>query len=412
MTDQFCRAERDSINPSFRESENSIGKGVFASFRLLYNGTVKGVWSSMKKRIVLAFGTRPEAIKMAPVYLALKKRETIEPLILLTGQHRTQLEQALAIFGVPYERNLDVMTDRQTLPELAARILPGIAQALHDLRADYVLVHGDTLTTFVSAWAAFLERIPVGHVEAGLRSGSMSEPFPEEANRVLTDALCDTFFAPTEGARENLLKSGAQPERIWVTGQTAVDAILFASKQGRLPECVPPSGRVVTVTLHRRENWPVLGALAERLAAVANAHSDWTFVFPVHLNPIVREAVTPALSACENVKLIDPLEYGQMAALLARSSLILTDSGGLQEEGASLGVPVAVVRNVTERPEGVQAGIVTLLGNEPETAMNSFAALMDDEARIRSMARSKNPYGDGYASERIASALEERIKNE
>ena len=363
----------------------------------------------MKKRVVLAFGTRPEAVKMAPVYLALKKRETIEPLILLTGQHRTQLEQALAIFGVPHACNLDVMTERQTLPELAARILPGIAAALRELRADYVLVHGDTLTTFVSAWAAFLERIPVGHVEAGLRSGSLSEPFPEEANRVLTDALCDTFFAPTEGARANLLKSGANLERVWVTGQTAVDAILFASKQGRLPDCVPATGKIVTVTLHRRENWPVLGRVAERLAEVAKARPEWTFVFPVHLNPIVREAVTPPLSRCANFRLIDPLEYGQMAALLARSSLILTDSGGLQEEGASLGVPVAVVRNVTERPEGVEAGIVTLLGNEPETAMNAFAALMDDEARLRAMARSKNPYGDGCASERIATALESRL---
>ena len=363
----------------------------------------------MKKRIVLAFGTRPEAIKMAPVYLALKKSQALEPEILLTGQHRTQLEQALEIFGVPHSRNLDVMTERQTLPELAARILPKAAEAFREMKADYVLVHGDTLTTFVSAWAAFLEHIPVGHVEAGLRSGSMSEPFPEEANRVLTDALCDTFFAPTEGARDNLQKCGAAANRVFVTGQTAVDAILFASKRGKLPDCVPQTGRVVTVTLHRRENWPVLAPLAACLADVARAHPDWTFVFPVHLNPIVREAVMPALSPCPNVKLIDPLEYGQMAALLARSTLILTDSGGLQEEGASLGVPVAVVRNVTERPEGVDAGIVTLLGNDPSRAMKAFSVLMDDEERICRMARSKNPYGDGYASDRIATALETRI---
>ncbi len=363
----------------------------------------------MKKRIVLAFGTRPEAIKMAPVYLALEKCASLEPVILLTGQHRTQLEQALAIFGVPCARNLDVMTDRQTLPELAARILPRAAEAFADLRADYVLVHGDTLTTFVSAWAAFLGRIPVGHVEAGLRSGSLSEPFPEEANRVLTDALCDTFFAPTAGARDNLLKSGAAPERIFVTGQTAVDAILFASKQGTLPDCVPPEGKVVTVTLHRRENWPVLADLARYLAEVAGESPEWTFIFPMHLNPVVREAVKPPLSRCANVRLIEPLEYGQMAALLARSALILTDSGGLQEEGASLGVPVAVVRNVTERPEGVEAGIVTLLGAEPRKAMSAFAELMNDDSRLRRMARSKNPYGDGYAAYRIATALEERL---
>ncbi len=363
----------------------------------------------MKKKVVLAFGTRPEAIKMAPVYLALAKSSSLEPQILLTGQHRSQLAQALEIFGVPCVRNLDVMTDRQTLPELAARILPQAAAAFREMKADYVLVHGDTLTTFVSAWAAFLERIPVGHVEAGLRSGSLDEPFPEEANRLLTDALCDTFFAPTERARENLLREGASDEKIFVTGQTAVDAILFASKKGNLPDCVPPSGPVVTVTLHRRENWPVLGELASRLCGVARIHADWTFVFPVHLNPVVREAVMPPLFDCPNVKLIEPLEYGQMAALLARSTLILTDSGGLQEEGASLGVPVAVVRNVTERPEGLDAGIVTLLGNEPKRAFESFSSLMDDEDRIVRMAASKNPYGDGHASRRIEEALERRL---
>ncbi len=363
----------------------------------------------MKKKVVLAFGTRPEAIKMAPVYLALAESSSLKPQILLTGQHRLQLAQALEIFGVPVERNLDVMTDRQTLPELAAKILPQTAEAFCDLKADYVLVHGDTLTTFVSAWAAFLERIPVGHVEAGLRSGSLDEPFPEEANRLLTDTLCDTFFAPTMGARANLLREGAADEKIFVTGQTAVDAILFASKKGTVPACVPAQGSVVTVTLHRRENWPVLGALARRLANVAKSHADWTFVFPMHLNPVVREAVSAPLCDCPNVKLIEPLEYSQMAALLARSKLILTDSGGLQEEGASLGVPVAVVRNVTERPEGIEAGIVTLLGNDPECALDSFSSLMDDEMRIARMAASKNPYGDGHASHRIVEALERRL---
>ena len=346
---------------------------------------------------------------MAPVYRALAQRGVFEPLILLTGQHKTQLEQALEIFDVPAAMNLHVMSDRQTLPELAARILPQAAQAFRTLEADYVLVHGDTLTTFVSAWAAFLEKIPVGHVEAGLRSGSLSEPFPEEANRVLTDALCDTFFAPTEGARANLLKSGIPDDKIFVTGQTAVDAIQFASSRGTLPDGVPQTGDVVTVTLHRRENWEILEPLARCLADVARSHAQWTFVFPVHLNPVVREAVIPALSGIENVTLTDPLEYGHMAALLARSRVILTDSGGLQEEGASLGVPVAVVRNVTERPEGVEAGIVTLLGNDPQKAAEGFAQLLDDGARRERMAQSPNPYGDGKASQRIAEALERRF---
>ena len=361
----------------------------------------------MKKRIVLAFGTRPEAIKMAPVYLALARSGALEPVILLTGQHRTQLEQALSIFGVPHERNLDVMTERQTLPELAARILPQAAAAFRELKADYVLVHGDTLTTFVSAWAAFLERIPVGHVEAGLRNILQMQyknyQLSQESIEIVNQKYHDLKH------QINLLKSGAAPERVFVTGQTAVDAILFASKKGVLPDGVPARGPVVTVTLHRRENWPVLNELARRLADVARARAEWTFVFPVHLNPAVRESVVPPLSGVQNVKLVEPLEYGCMAALLARSRLILTDSGGLQEEGASLGVPVAVVRNVTERPEGVDAGIVTLLGNEPERAMTDFAALMDDEMRLARMASAQNPYGDGRASERIAAALERRL---
>lgn len=363
----------------------------------------------MKKRVVLAFGTRPEAVKMAPVYLALKRTSTIEPLILLTGQHKTQLAQALSIFNVKAEKNLEVMTDRQTLPELASRILPQAAAAFKELKADYVLVHGDTLTTFVSAWAAFLEKLPVGHVEAGLRSGSLSEPFPEEANRILTDALCDTFFAPTKGARANLIKGGARADRIYVTGQTAVDAINFASKVGTLPDCVSENDEIVTVTLHRRENWPVLSELSRNLASCARAHPQLVFVFPVHLNPIVREAVYPQLKGLFNVKLIEPLEYGAMAALLARSKVIITDSGGLQEEGASLGVPVAVVRNVTERPEGVKAGIVTLLGNDPVKAIAEFAKLLGDPERLKHMSLAKNPYGDGHASERIAHILEERL---
>lgn len=363
----------------------------------------------MKKRVVLAFGTRPEAIKMAPVYLAIQARSALEPQILLTGQHRTQLEQALEIFHLKGNRNLDVMTDRQTLPALAARILPRAAEAFVEMKADYVLVHGDTLTTFVSAWAAFLSSIPVGHVEAGLRSGSLSEPFPEEGNRVLTDALTELYFAPTEGARQNLLKAGVPDSQIHVTGQTAVDAVHFASTRGILPPGIPSSGPVCTVTLHRRENWPVLPALARVLGEVAEHYKNWTFVFPVHLNPIVREAVFPTLSTVPNVMLLNPLEYGQMAALEKRSNLLLTDSGGLQEEGASLGVPVAVVRNVTERPEGVASGIITLLGTAPERVKTGLEALLNDPARLAAMAACPNPYGDGRASERIAEALERRL---
>lgn len=358
------------------------------------------------KVVVLAFGTRPEAIKMAPVYRALSMRDGLIPKILLTGQHREQLRQALEIFEISADANLDVMTDRQTLPDLAAKILPQTAEALRELEADYVLVHGDTLTTFAVAWAAFLERIPVGHVEAGLRSGSMSEPFPEEANRVLTDVICDLYFAPTETSRDNLLREGKREDRIVVTGQTGVDAILYAARKGTLPVEMPRSGRIVTVTLHRRENWSVLPDLAEAVASIAREHRDHLFVYPVHLNPAVRESVWPILEKEPNVLLLDPLGYGAMAALLSASRLILTDSGGLQEEGASLGVPVAVARNVTERPEGVEAGILTLVGNDPKNLKEAVSSLLDDDVRLARMASCTNPYGDGRASERIAKALD------
>lgn len=361
-----------------------------------------------EKRVILAFGTRPEAIKMAPVHLAFERQGAVVPVVLLTGQHREQLEQALSLFGIEADRNLEVMTDRQALPDLAARILPLAASALKDLRADYVLVHGDTLTTFVVAWAAFLEGIPVGHVEAGLRSHRLSEPFPEEANRRLTDVLTDLDFPPTEGARQNLIAEGKNPDRLVVTGQTAVDAVRFAAGRGRLP--LDGGGRkIVTVTLHRRENWPRLAALAESIRALAAEFPDHLFVYPVHLNPVVRDAVVPVLEGVENVVLLDPLEYGAMAALLGASRLIVTDSGGLQEEGAALGVPVAVVRNVTERPEGLLTGILRLIGTDPEGVRSDLSLLLRRGILPGQVPPETNPYGDGRAAERIAQAVAWRL---
>jgi UDP-N-acetylglucosamine 2-epimerase (non-hydrolysing) len=361
--------------------------------------------------ITLAIGTRPEAIKMAPVYRALKKTPGLEPKILLTGQHRQQLDQALELFDVTADANLDVMEDRQTLPELAARIMPGVARALRDMKTDYVLVHGDTLTTFAVAWTAFLEGISVGHVEAGLRSHDLYNPFPEEANRRLTDALTDLAFAPTPLARENLVAEGKNPERILVTGQTGIDAIQYASAKSELPEDLRTiKGEVVTVTLHRRENWPLLRELAEKLKELAGENTEKTFIFPVHLNPVVREAVIPILEKVRNFCLLEPLGYGQMAALLARSTLIITDSGGLQEEGAALNVPVAVVRNVTERPEGVNSGILELVGTGPQEAYLRLSSLLADKEKLHRMSKAQNPYGDGLASERIAQAMAWRFK--
>ena len=360
------------------------------------------------KRVVLAFGTRPEATKMAPVYLALRGIPGLKPLVLLTGQHREQLRQALSLFGIQEDRNLDVMQERQALPDLAARILPQAARALKEMGADYVLVHGDTLTTFAVAWAAFLEGIPVGHVEAGLRSGNLKEPFPEEANRRLTDVLTDLDFAPTPLAKANLLKEGKREEGILVTGQTGVDAVLLAAKLGRLPEGLP-EGPYVTVTMHRRENWPLLSDLAQALKRVAEAFPHLTFVYPVHLNPVVREAVFPVLKGVRNFVLLDPLEYGSMAALMRASLLLVTDSGGLQEEAEALGVPVVVLRNVTERPEGLKAGILKLAGTDPEGVYRVVKGLLENPEELSRMRKAKNPYGDGKAGLRVARGVAWRL---
>lgn len=359
-------------------------------------------------RVVVAFGTRPEATKMAPVYQALQNQPGITPLMLVTGQHRQQLDDALAVFGLTPDADLDVMTERQTLPGLVAKIVPAAAQKLKEMQADYVLVHGDTTTTFCVALAAFLEGIPVGHVEAGLRSGSMKEPFPEEANRKLTDVLTDLDFAPTSLSRDNLLKEGKNPSGIIVTGQTAVDAVRqVAARAGLRPEW--QNKKLVAITMHRRENLPVMSDLAEVLKKVALAFPDHHFVYPVHLNPAVRDAVYPVLSGLPNMELTEPLNYADMAALMQASVLLITDSGGLQEEGAALGVPVAVLRNVTERPEGLEAGVLKLAGTEPEACYNVLSGLLSNPELLQHMSTRPNPYGDGLASERIARAVAWRL---
>ncbi|MDA0692105.1 MAG: UDP-N-acetylglucosamine 2-epimerase (non-hydrolyzing) [Nitrospinae bacterium] len=356
------------------------------------------------KNVILAFGTRPEAIKMAPVYFALKEIAGLEPVVFLTGQHQEQLHQALSIFKIPIAADLEVMTDRQSLTDLAARVLPRAAKIFETLKADYVLVHGDTMTTFAVAWAAFLAQIPIGHVEAGLRSFNLQEPFPEEANRRLTDILTELDLAPTALAKSNLIREGKSPEGVVVTGQTGVDAVLYAREFGQLSLDLPDTP-YVTVTLHRRENWSRLGDIARILAKVAGCHPEFTFIFPVHKNPIVREQVWPILELVPNFKLTEPLEYSAMASLLARSELIVTDSGGLQEEATTLQVPVVVVRNCTERPEGVEAGNIKLAGTEPEKIFQIVDFLLKNPSERAKMRNGKNPYGDGFASQRVAQAV-------
>lgn len=354
---------------------------------------------------------------MAPVVRGLEARDDVEPVILVTGQHREQLAQSLRVFRLEPAADLDVMTTSQSLPDLLARIVPAAAERLRALDLRYVLVHGDTLSTFAVALAAYYVGLPVAHVEAGLRSHDLAEPFPEEANRRLTDVLTDLDLPPTALAKENLLAEGHDAARMVVTGNTAVDAALAARAAARLPDIVTRrwrrapdgGGGLVAVTMHRRENLPVMAALAASLARVARAHPARTFVFPMHRNPAVRDAVVPHLSQVPNVLLGDPFDYLEMLAVLDASDLVITDSGGIQEEGASLGVPVAVLRNVTERPEGVVAGTLRLLGNDPGTVERELDALLGTPGALESMRGRPNPYGDGRAGERVAQAVAWRL---
>ncbi|MBS3934261.1 MAG: UDP-N-acetylglucosamine 2-epimerase (non-hydrolyzing) [Truepera sp.] len=356
----------------------------------------------------VAFGTRPEASKMAPVIKALQLQGDVTPLVLVTGQHREQLDMMLKLFAITPDADLAVMTERQTLPELLGRLVPHAAAVLRELKPDYVLVHGDTMSALAVALAAFFEQLPVAHVEAGLRSFSLAEPFPEEANRRLIDVLTDLDLPPTPLAKANLLREGKDQARMVVTGNTAVDAVREIARRAVLPSHLPP-GPYVTVTMHRRENLPVMRGLAEVLAGEARAHPELTFVYPVHLNPAVREAVWGVLEGVPNFILAEPWDYAPLVALMQASELIITDSGGMQEEGAALGVPVAVLRNVTERPEGVAAGVLRLAGNEPEQARTVLAELLSDASLRASMRQRPNPYGDGRAGERVAQAVAWRL---
>lgn len=363
----------------------------------------------MTPRIVLAFGTRPEATKMAPVYRALQARGDLEALILSTGQQREMLDSAMQVFGLRADLDLGVMTERQTLAGLTGKIVPQAGEKLRELGADMVLVHGDTSTSFCVALSAFYEGIPVGHVEAGLRSFDLRAPFPEEANRRLTGVLSQLDFAPTAASRANLLREGKDPAGIFVTGQTAVDAVREVA--GRMPlrpewQALRDAGqRLVTVTMHRRENLPHMREMAQALRTLAQEFTGYTFIYPVHLNPAVQEAVRPVLAEVSNFILTEPLDYAEMAPLMAASDLLLTDSGGLQEEGAALGVPVAVLRDVTERPEGIEAGVLRLAGVNPEQILALGRELLVGGPALETMRRAPNPYGDGQAAQRIAQAV-------
>jgi len=357
------------------------------------------------------FGTRPEATKMAPLMLALQECPLIDSKIAVTAQHREQLDQVLNIFGITPDYDLDIMRPRQSLADVTSRALKGIEDIIKTENPDLVLVHGDTSTTLASSLAAYYNRKALGHVEAGLRTYDKYQPFPEEINRKVASAIADLNFAPTEHAKNNLIKENISAHTIYVTGNTAIDCVRHTLRPGYVfhepvLNSLDFSKRVLTMTAHRREN---LGRPLENICGavrrLANDFKDIAVIYPVHLNPAVRETVFPMLSGLPNVTLTEPLDVQDLNNLMNRSYMVLTDSGGLQEEAPAMGKPVIVMRNVTERPEAVEAGTVELAGVAEDDIYNAAKRLLTDAGRYKQMASAKNPYGDGRASERIRDAI-------
>ena len=361
------------------------------------------------KKIMLVFGTRPEAIKMCPLVNELKTRKNVETVVCVTGQHRQMLDQVLDAFHVVPDYDLSIMKDKQTLFDITTNILNRIKEVLEEVRPDVVLVHGDTSTTFVTALACFYLQIPVGHVEAGLRTYNIYSPYPEEFNRQAVGIISQYNFAPTEISRQNLLAEGKKPESIYVTGNTAIDALkTTVRKEYTHPQLEwAKDSRLILITAHRRENLgEPMKNMFRAIRRCLNEHPDVKAIYPIHMNPAVRKTAGEILGDEERIRIIEPLEVLDFHNFLARSFLILTDSGGIQEEAPSLGKPVLVMRDTTERPEGIKAGTLKLVGTEEETIYNSFKELLEDKAVYDRMSHASNPYGDGLACKRIADILE------
>jgi len=365
-----------------------------------------------KLKVMTVFGTRPEAVKMAPLVKVLEKHDTIDTLVCVTAQHRQMLDQVLRLFNITPHHDLNIMKDRQTLADITVRALEGLSEIFTRVRPDIVLVHGDTTTTFAGSLAAFYNRIAVGHVEAGLRTFDKYFPYPEEINRKLTGALGDLHFSPTVTNKNNLVNEGVKPEKIYITGNTVIDALkttvnrnyIFENKA--LRNVNYSENRVITVTAHRRENLgKPLENICRAIKHIADKYNDVEVVYPVHLNPMVQETARSILGQHERIHLTDPLDVQEMHNLMDMSYLIMTDSGGLQEEAPSLGKPVLVLRNETERPEALKAGTVKLAGTDENRIISLAVQLLDDSEEYRRMAKAVNPYGDGKASERIAAAI-------
>lgn len=365
-----------------------------------------------KIKVMSVFGTRPDAIKMAPLVKELEKYPQVQSLVCVTAQHRQMLDQVLNIFDIKPDYDLDIMQDRQTLEQITVKALQGLSDVFKSESPDLVLVHGDTTTCFVASLAAFYNKISIGHVEAGLRTFDKYFPYPEEMNRKLAGAMADLHFAPTQSNKHNLINEGIKSEYIYVTGNTVIDALKTTVKEkyifenSQLKNIKMDDRKIIAVTAHRREN---LGKPLENicfaLKEIAHTHPSCTIIYSVHLNPAVQETAHSILDGCDRVHLIDPLSAQDMHNLIARSYLVLTDSGGLQEEAPSLGKPVLVLRNETERPEAVKAGTVKLAGTDFDSIVSMASELIQDQNEYQKMAKAVNPYGDGFASKRICEAI-------
>lgn len=365
--------------------------------------------STNQKTILIVFGTRPEAIKMCPLVKELQSRPSLHTVVAVTGQHRTMLDQVLETFNITPDYDLSIMKDKQTLYDITISVLKGMKKILETVHPDVVLVHGDTSTTFATALAAFYQQIPVGHVEAGLRTYNIYSPYPEEFNREAVGIVSDFNFAPTEISKQNLIREGKKPETIFVTGNTAIDALKTTVRTDYThPELTwTQDSRLILITAHRREN---LGEpmyhMFRAIKRVLDEHDDVKAIYPIHLNPVVRATAAEVFGDDDRIRLIEPLDVLDFHNFLSRSYLILTDSGGIQEEAPSLGKPVLVMRDTTERPEGIEAGTLKLVGTDEEVIYSSFTELLNDRTAYNAMAHASNPYGDGMACQRIADILE------
>lgn len=363
------------------------------------------------KRVMLVFGTRPEAIKMCPLVNELKLRKGIETVVCVTGQHRQMLDQVLETFNVVPDYDLSIMKERQTLFDVTTNILNRLKAVLEKVKPNVVLVHGDTSTTFVTALACFYLQIPVGHVEAGLRTYNIYSPYPEEFNRQAVGIISQYNFAPTEMSKNNLLKEGKKAESIYVTGNTAIDALKTTVREDyKHPELEwAKDSRLIMITAHRRENLgEPMHHMFRAICRIMDEYPDVKAIYPIHMNPIVRQIADEELGECDKIRIIEPLDVLDFHNFLSRSYLILTDSGGIQEEAPSLGKPVLVMRDTTERPEGIEAGTLKLVGTDEEVIYKNFKELLENKDVYDAMAHASNPYGDGYACKRIADILESK----